>query len=630
MRDRSLAVARYEPMLWGVSGAAAVDLVFSGAERISVIPFVEIAGEMLLERERSPLIWPQACAQLEPGVLRAIEDLIVPWLQSLTFARQTNSEVIRRFDGVLDTGDFEAARAACFLGAAPYADVFSAAAPYVYAERFAYGGSVSIRDPRAGSGAALLAAHSTVRADLGAHERNALARRWFGIEAFGDAPDEADTGIWDRGSAPVTCEVALTLDEASNADRRVSVARPVPSDVLVSFDPEDSSPARAFGVRVSKPAALREWTGARREEAAGGSAGRILLLMREDWRTAADADTDEAQALAGRLEAEGFTVRIASGSQLRADERFDLVHAFTLDRAPDLVPALERLRSAGAPIVATANFARTSLESAWGPSMYRGLFAAKRDNGELGEFLSLARSRALVDGSQPPHEPQPFPGYDDIVRTALGYVDALVVCDAHEEQYARERFGYTGRCVAALPYVPETAAVSPDSLAGTDEYVLIHAPVDWRADVPLVVRAAVAQGFPVVVVGAAVDGFAYRAMYELGGNLVRHAPSLAPAEIAGLYRRARVYADFAWAPYGLARIARAASSGARLAVSRSSRATGLFTNVREGDPADEASIGAALRAAWDGAPPRPLAEGPDSFIAVISAYAAAQAARAAA
>lgn len=621
--EETLAFARLEPTLAGASGAAALDLIFSGGDAITVVPFIDVEPEMLLERERSPLIWPYACNMLSTGVLAALEERIVPWLQSLTLARQTNAEAVRAFDSAFHDV-FQAARDACFLGAAPYADVFAAAAPYVYAARFADGARVSVRDDRGGTGAALLGARANVCADLLEPQRNALARHWFGSPLFGEAPEDADVGISRSGCAPVRARITLTLDDAAGDSRTVTLARPVPNDVLLSFDPEDSAPAGEFGVRVAEPSPLREWSGAPADIPAGGSAGRILLLLREDWHSAPDADTDEALALAARLRAEGFTVRVASPTQLPAGEPFDLVHAFTLDRAPEMSPTLERLRAAGTPVVATANFARTSLEAAWGPSLLRGVFAQKRDEAELEEFCSLIRARAIADDTQGPQDPQPFPGYDDAVRNALAHVNALLVGSAAEEAYVRERFGFMGSCVQTMPYCPPAEAVSPDAFAGTGDFVLVHAPVDWRAGVPLVVRAAVSQNLPVVVVGPPVDGFAYRALLELGGDLVRHAPRLDDAEMEGLYRRARVYADMAWAPYGLSRLARAAASGCRLAVSRQSRAAELFSNVRVADPADEASVAAALSGAWHGAPAGPALAGQQPFLAIVSAYAAAQ------
>jgi hypothetical protein len=174
---KNLAIARFEPTMQLMTGGGVVDLIFSDGDAVAVIPLIEVSPQMLLERELTPIMWPAAYSVLPREHLEALETQIVPWLQSLAFARQLNREEIRAFSSRLPHEVFERARAANFLGAASYTQMSQACAPYVYAMRFAQKNKrVRICDANGGTGAALLAARADIRADLRSDELNALAK----------------------------------------------------------------------------------------------------------------------------------------------------------------------------------------------------------------------------------------------------------------------------------------------------------------------------------------------------------------------------------------------------------------------------------------------------------------------
>ncbi|MFN2448640.1 MAG: hypothetical protein ABR508_02435, partial [Candidatus Baltobacteraceae bacterium] len=239
MRDTAtlahLAAARLEPVLRG----AYLDLLFCGARESVCIALIELCPAMMDQRESSPFIWPAAAAQfLDHAVVTAIEDALLPWIESLCFNRALNAEAIRFFAEEPARERFRAARERRFLGAAPYSAVFAAAAPYVYAARFSGGKRANASDPSGATGAALLAKSAAcVTADLQDAQACALAAQWFGLDLYGPAAERADVSV---GGAQ---RAALHVDLAA-VNGPVVLASPVPMDITVSFDPQDAPPVR--------------------------------------------------------------------------------------------------------------------------------------------------------------------------------------------------------------------------------------------------------------------------------------------------------------------------------------------------------------------------------------------------
>lgn len=619
VRADRLAVVRFEPVTNHVRGAAVLDLLFSDGERVAAVPYVCVTPEMLLERERTPMVWPQAASALGWETLDELERLILPWLESHALARQANNELVRRFSDAIAEERFEAARAAGFLGAATYAGCMIASAPYVYASRFVPEQRVAVRDARGGTGAALLAPRAqSVRADLGSSDLNALAAQWFGRNIFGPLEDRPyDVCICENGASPVPAAVQITLDSCAPDALRVEVATPVPTDVLISFDPEDASAARVFGVHAPEPL-LRTSTGGLSRAAVGGSAGTIVLLMREGFERSADADVDAAHALASRLRAEGFHAELASPSALADDASADLVHAFSVES--DAAAVLERFHRRGVPVVISANTAPDADEAKTAPLVTNAIFARTSDEGALCEHLELFERR-MLKGAVSGSESEAAQGY--------GFVDAAIARSAPEEARLRDDFRFAGEIVRGAGYLAgETAEPQPiGGIVGTQPFVFVHAPVEWRTNLALLMRAAAPRRMPVVVAGAAVDVDALMTARSFAPDLLIHVPSPAPGQIEALYRSARVYADVSWFSRGLHRVWRAAFSGCSLVLSRRSCAAELWPSAAQADPASVSSLGAALERAWAGDSRIDAGTPPDPFSSIISAYAAAQNAR---
>lgn len=638
VRSDALQVARMEPVIRQTNAAAGLDLLFADGGRTVVVPLANLEATMLAEREKSPVVWPHAVIEAaDPVELERIESLVLPWITALSLGRQCNAEQIRRFGADDDAyALFCAARDAGFMGAAPYRDVMLAIAPYVYGVRFAAGKRIQVVDSRGAAGAALLARHARdVRADLRSQELNALAARWFGSEIYSaERFEESDVCVAEDARDFNRAAVRIHTKEAA-AGTRVAVATPIPYDIMVSFDTDDAPEVAAFSVEAPVDDSLRTPVGAAPPPAVGGSAGRILLLVRESWMRADEADSDDARELARRLSAEGFTAEIRSPGQVAEVAGYDLIHAFGLPHAGEFLPVLRRAAASRRPIVATAGLEDLVRICAYGSGMTNVVLKTGTDEATLDEYLTLLAERRLETEGFDPRGQEPVPGFLANVREALGLVDELLVSGAAEETFVRGQFGYSGPCAPVAPYLNTDVSAAPASLAGDGDFVLVHAPIEARANQLLLVRAAISARLPVVLAGPVVDVDHYMLLREISDERVTFVPSASAPEIEALYRRARVFADVSWAQTSLHRLAKAALCRSALVVSTQRYAGALWRpGLWEADPADIRSIRAGLLAAWDGFGTeevhdcsRRVAAACDpamAFVATVSAYGRAQ------
>lgn len=610
MRDvvtaETLQVARMEPVIRHMHAGVGLDLVFAHGGRFAVIPFVNVESTMLAEREKSPVIWPAIVAEtVAQETLEAIEALVVPWMEALSLGRPCNDETIRRFGNDDEAWEmFQRAREFGFLGAAPYRRMLNDVAPYVYGVRFAAGSTIAIDDPNGATGAAILSRSARmVRANLGTPQRNDAAARWFGAPLFtSDLPD-ADVCIGPDASKASGSRVRISTSEPLPDALRVSVAAPIPYDVMVSFDTDDAPEVYAFHVDSTVEVSLRRPIGSDIPPATGGSGGNILLLLRDDWRQAPDADVDDACELARRLGAEGFAVEMSGTSDHIDVSSYDLIHAFALPHAGKMLPHLRAAASKAVPIVMTAGFEDLTEDATWGIGMSNLIYKNSTDEETLADHLQLFSERRLETEHFNPKGQAPYSGYESDLREALSLSNAVLTCGPAEERFLRERFHYGRYAAPVAPFVNLSAnAARTESLAGTDSFVLVHAPVHARGNQLLLARAAMAAKLPVVMLGPVADVEAYMLLRQIADEHVVLIPSATPQETEALYRRARVFADVSWAQYGLNRIARAALSGAALVLSSRRYAAELWRpGLWLADPASVDGMTAALSAAWTAA-----------------------------
>lgn len=638
----NLAAARLEPVVRGLRGGAFVDLVFAADDRVAVVPFIEIAPEMLVQRESSPFVWPhELAAALGEERAEEIERALLPWIESVTLARQLNAETIRFFGGVRARALFDDAREARFLGAAPYADVLKDAAPYVYAVRFAQDGRAAVCDPGGAFGSVLLARHAReVRADLGEASRNALAHQWFNRDAFGsvDMQTSYDLAVCSK-AGDLEAGVRVVLDAGAQSGTTVQVATPVPTDVMIAFDSGESPACRTFSVIVDRKAQLRATSVHAAPAAGGGSAGRILMLMRDDYVRVPDADTDEAAALSSLLRAEGFAVDMAAASAA-VPAGYDLVHAFNVTRVNELRAPLAAAQSANVPIVLTPFFQDVSAGGAWGTAITRALLRIASDETELEDNLLLVAQRRLEAPGLSAKRQEPFDGYDEAVRALLQRAGAVIVCGAQEEGQVRA-FGYAGPLVTSGPCLLTADGAADAGHVRLGDFAFAHAPLEPRSNLLPLVRAAVSSRIPLVIAGPVAEPEYVLALRDQADERVVIVAEPGPAALEALYRSARVYADVSWISSGLHRAARAAACGAALVVSNGGYCPGVLGSeaIWQADPASAASIAVALGDAWKLAREHPEAveslarragvygDARSALVACVGAYAAAGQAR---
>lgn len=585
-----LVAARLEPA-YSSRFEAWLDLTFAVGERTLVVPFVQIDAPMLNLRESSPFLW-SATLDISEEAAGAIEALIEPWLVSHALAGSLDSELLRFFTGDEAMRErFQRARDAGFLGAAPVERVLVDAAPCIYARRFARGRRVAIRYPEAAYGAALLAAHAqSVHADLGSPERNAFARAWYGLDAYGEAASGFDVFV--TGNAIAAGDAAPVT---------IAFARPAFPAIATSFDPEDSAAVRSFTVRASE-AAVRAFAPSPIPRI-GGSQGRIGVVVREDAARTPEADTEEAGALAQALGEQGFSPSIVTPSQARPDA-FDLLHCFGFRNAAHFVPLARAAKERGVPIVVTPHLDDPADETRWGEhathmwvqAMFDDVSRASLERGVVERRLSEVDGYARGSIAYDP----------EAVKELLALAGAAIVASESEERQLRERFGYSG----PTRRVPSVArpAVPPEpvgALRGVDEYVLLHATFEPRANQSAALRAAAEAGVPLVVVGSVENGDYYQNAWSYAGagavRIVQTA--LSAGQLEALYAGARVYLDVAWSGRGSARIVRAAGYGCGLVLSNALAASALWSGLAEiVDPASTQAIATGLRHAWERAP----------------------------
>lgn len=625
----TLIAARLEPGILQQGGACGFDAIFLRDGEAAVVSGGLLDGPMVAEPEASPFVWPATAATLDDAVTDAVEALLLPWLLSNMLGRRCNDELVRTFGA--DDSLFARARALGFLGAAPYARVYESLAPYVLAARYARGRRIGIRGaPDAGAGAVLLARTARyVRADLGGDVANAAARQWYGLDIFG--PLESDGYDVAVGTVETACDAPRRIVVGEGDGTRVTVARSIPFDVGVSFEPEDSERACVISVSAPMPR-LRESSIASAPPASGGSSGRVLFAMRSDAERAHDADTDDAFELARRLRAEGFTVDVRCGAS--DPSGYDLVHAFTLPAIANWWETVDIAHRQGIPVVVTANADDLAAEGVWGAGMSVTLQSVDVDVASGEERRALFAARKLESAGLALPRQDPFPEYATRVRRALERAQATIVRDAREERLLRDEFGSGGPFVVAPPLLPVGVVPEWPAVVGDGEFVFAHAPIERRGNLLGLTRAAMQAKLPLVIAGPAVDVGYLAALRYMADEHVCVMTNVSANELEALYRRARVYADVGWYSFGPARQARAAASGCSLVLARNAYAAPLLApGLWTADPADENAIAIALGDAWlNAGEPSVLAcsrraadwaEPGRAFVGVTAAYARA-------
>jgi len=600
-----LVAARLEPTL-SIRYEGLLDLTFERDGRFLTVPLLKVEAPMLVARESDPLIWPRWVRDLlDRDVADLIQELIFPWLRARVLARFENDESIHMFaESDATRNDFERARSLGLLGAAPFPEVIRSAAAAMYARWLTPGRSAGVYDPDGGNGAAFLVGRAaSVYFDSGNAEQNAFVQRWFSTLSF--APSQAvavDVAVGLRERLPAGAELVVRGAALAN-EHPVTVARPLPLTVMLSFDPDDSVADGSFAVAVPSQAAERASPLAE-PIAVGGSAGNVAIVVREDLWSNPDADTDAVRVLARRLEAEGFTPSVSIASRPLHSEAIDIAHVVGHRHASAIRANLQSLKERGIPIVVMPYLDDPGGVAAWGTSTSLGALRSSPDDAFYEEYLAAIAAKRLVwEVPIPVAAPAPDPD----VRALFELASSIVVVSEEEEQRARAGFGYRGPAVYVPALFDTALPAGVDALVGHDDFVLVHTSIEPRGGAVFAARAASKTGFTAVVTGPIGNSEYYTYLQMLADDRVIFLPerSLDASRLAGLYARARVFLDASWTGHGLHRLARAAANGAALVASSTSLASSVFgASVELVDPAGIDAIGEGLRRAWEAAPVR--------------------------
>lgn len=602
-RADNLVAARLEPVLRQSLAKTVLDLVFRSDTGYACIPAILIDSPQLIGREMDRFVWPHVVeGALDDGAAAALESFLMPWIRSITLGKALNREVIRHFGTDADRLAFESAREARYVGAADIATSAHALAPYVYALRYAIGNTVAICGAPDGlQGAVLLSNCASVSvSDMTDADKN-IGARWF--PALSQREGSASLVI--TGPAQAAQDIAtspavrIRLDAgAQGGERECVVAQAYPMDILFTYETLHGPATRTFALHAPQRALPARGDVPAAHAATGGSGGRVLIALRNDWERMPDADVESALELADLLRGEGLTVDVTGEPTTPDYASYDLVHCFNLIEVPSALGFLARAKQAGVRTVLTATFADVANELTWGAETAATCFRQDIDEASLARFLGFFGRRALLSpGWEERARRGPIPGYDDLVRQALALSDVVIAESERERTVLRDVFGREGDVRVIAPFIPAHRAAAAEPPVTLGEFILVHAPLEARNNQIFAVRAAREAGLPIVLCGPARDMEYAARVREAAGDTAVFVAGATRAETDWLYATAGVVLDASWYNYGSGRLWRAALSGARFCASQNGAAVDIWPAVSLIDPVTYQGVAQGIREA---------------------------------
>jgi hypothetical protein len=588
-----LVAARIEPVTRGREPAAFLDLTFASGDASVTIPLIYIDLAQLDLREVDPLVFPAAYAELlDDARARALVDRLFPALELRAHRGALDGEEVIVYG---ESPLFARARAAGLFGAAPLARSIPAVAAAVYARRFARNARVLTYGERAPEAAAFVRGIAGATPAIGG---DATMAAWYGTLA-GEL-DDAGYDLAIGAGPPPRATVTSVRTDAGAPGLIVPVVAPLPGDLVLSFDPADGPRVAHFSVQTEREPYRRPAVDIP-APGAGGSGGRVTIVVRPDADLVPDADTDEAAALAAYLAQEGFTTQIVSRLGALAESAPDLVHLFGVRPGGFALAVATWAGDHRVPLAVHAYSESPEAGGFWGTTVAPYCFGYSADDRSVAAYIELLGRRAVeVDGIGPSVAYAPPSVELDDAHRVLRSAD-IVFVHSERERAAVERLR-AGRVTLVVPPLPLLSGPDADvgALTGHDPFILVHAPIGPMHNQLMVARTASDVGIPLVLAGPVEDPvYAERVREFAAGTRLIAEPS--PGEQAVLYRSAAVVADAAWVTRGHARLATAAAAGAAV-VSSAARWIDLPLPDRwRVDPADAVSlargIGEALEAA---------------------------------
>ncbi len=561
----NLLAARLEPVIRSGTGCAALDLHFRRDDRWCVVPLVIVDVPMLEARERDPLVWPQRIVEFGKSIdADSIGDRIEAWLRALLAEGAMNREQFRIFGSADDERRFSVARAAGFLGAAPYEVVVRKAAPYVFARRHARSRDVVVAARDAELGAVLL---KPVVRKLEILTSDNAAAAWYGVDSEQSERNVAIVDAANRSRKEIeAAETIVDLDDGEGV--HIEPAPIVAVDSFFDFTGVVRRGEAPFSVLIHKERELPEPMVPDRPPT-GGSSGRIVFGLRGRALQHGGADVDLAQMIAAAMRDEGFAVDIVDDAQKVTAFRPDLIHAFGLADGSAALAYARAAQNLEVPFALHALYDAPALGGYWGATVTPYCFRFTQDETTVASLSVLMRDRRLAVNSIVAdamfHPTQP--SWKDDIASAMSIADVVFVTGPKEEEALRRVSADANFVSMPLPVAHSSDPAAIDALVGSQPYALLHAPIESTQNQLQAVRAVEMADIALVIAGPVTDADYASLVRSFAGDRVIMLDEPDPMTLEGLYRGADVFLDVAWVGCGLARAARALSRGAAPVVS---------------------------------------------------------------
>jgi hypothetical protein len=561
---RYLTTARYEPVTFRKFGSGHIDLLFEFAEQSCIVGGVRLDPNNLVVRERSPLIWPVALAQIiDETQLRAIEAAIIPWLRSLARGRVMASESIRRF---ALSERFDRARASGLVGAALLESTMPRMAPFIYARRFARGARVRLACADAALGAAVLgdiAAGIDQTEPGGADE--AFARSWYGVVSPAAARGKADVVITAEHGVFAADVVVETIVSADSSAAITAVPTPVPYDVIFSFDAADAPGLAPFGV-LAHDAPLRDCDPVPSVRSAGTSTGVIALAVSPEALGIHGDDIDEVKTLGRLLANEGLRVHLVSQTTDPGLAQAQLIHIFGDATEAHTLAFAEFARERGIDYVLDLVPEPIDPSSDLEMTLYT-MFLASFDDYDKERYLAAFELSKLDTPETPMATAEPTP--EEFARRAerfselaRGATAILTVAQDVDRRRAALPPEVANRVRARGTFLESEPPAGPiGHIVPRAPFALIHAPIAKRSASLFPAFAAELRGIPIVIAGAVYDVDYLHVLRAIAPNAIVLADAAAGV-ISALYRQAAIFIDAAPRPRSVNGLLRGIACGA--------------------------------------------------------------------
>jgi hypothetical protein len=601
MLPENLVMARISPVVRRDIPGAMLELRFESGKQCLSVPFIYIDELALFTKLRDVCIWPEAITRIvSDRNLAAVESAVYPWVEHILAARGADGEQYHLFTEGESATRFIEARKAGLFGAASFATTTQALSLAQYASRFVSGAHLAASERYLNAGVLCSRwALSAQYPDL-SDEKRKIAEEWFGFSL-----PQTDSGVRavtlvlgeEIVASCTTSEDVRVIDTSTGSiGMIVNYVPPLAVDDLVRFG-EVSTDNSSLHIRSSeRPYAI---TAPEPPISVGGSEGRILILVRRDILESPGADNDEAEALASCLSAEGFHVEIASEYDASRHMGVGLIHAIGLLDPEPVDKALGAAKKLGVPVVVTPHFEDSAIGGRWGARASRSLLASLEDESEIENALNkLATRHVDIDGATATSRLDD--GLDALRREVLRRADVVTVCSDGERE-AVQRFSGRRRRTLEVPLLAyRRAQLEPIShLVPDAPYVLLHAGVEARHNLGLVMRALRGLELPVVMIAAPVDRRLTRMLQAMSTASCAILPSVTQGECEAIYARAAVYVDAAWYGDGLFRIGQAAARGLEIVVADSRYLPEALANkATRVDAASVVAIQTGITDAW--------------------------------